>query len=792
MAITAAELMVTVGADTSRATAELQSFSDRMAGVSRSLGAQGTLLSAGITTPVMSIGSKALFTAADFETAMNRVAALSGATGEEFDDLRSLAMELGASTQFSASQAADAMGFLAMAGFDANEIIGAMPSTLQLAAAAQLDMGRAADITSNIMTGYGLEVEDLAAMNDVLVASFTNANTDLSMLGEAMKYAGPVASGMGISFEESAAAISLMGNAGIQASMAGTSLRGILTSLASPTKAQAQIMDDLGLSVFDTEGKMRPLVEIMQQLENSGAGAASVMELFGQRAGPAMLALLDQGSGALQSFTDMLDESGGTAERVGSVQMMGLNGALEELKSAWESVQISFMENGGLQTATDLLKKMTDALRDGYEWWQQLDPALQNAAIAFAAVWAAAGPVVLVLAGVAAILAFLSSPLGLVIAGVSALAAAWAADFGGMRTAVTEWWSASQPAFNEASAWLSGTATNAMTSFQSGWQQMVDQLAPNTERLQDSFSGMMAQFGDMSDRFDGLGEALERLGAALKPIIGLIGAGLTIAITLVMNRISSLMNRLPETVDLAIAQVENAINTVAGILEEATALVQAVIDGDWSAAWESLKNIGITAFEGLENQAEIAIGLIGVMLGGLKDTVADTMRDFGMDISAPLDEIEAQVRSFWAWLTGLTWEERWNALGEGFGAIVDSLLVWQWPDLSALLEWQWPDLSKLLTWKWPALPSFEWPSLPRWLGGAGNNAAGALNWGGGLTWVGERGPELVALPGGSRIYNNNEAMAMTGGGGVTIQEIHIHNEMDVEVLINQLRRRLRL
>src|SRR5690606_30654581 len=178
-----------------------------------------------LTRKLMQLAGVTLRTGADFEAAMARVGAVSRATAEQQEALTAAAREAGATTTFSATQAAEALSFLAMAGFRAEESIGALPSVLQLAASAQIHLGTPADITSNILTGYGMTVEELGRANDVLVASFTSANVDLSMLGESFKYVGPVARGAGVQFEEVAAAIGLLGNAGIQGSMAGTALR---------------------------------------------------------------------------------------------------------------------------------------------------------------------------------------------------------------------------------------------------------------------------------------------------------------------------------------------------------------------------------------------------------------------------------------------------------------------------------------------------------------------------------------------------------------------------------------
>ena len=228
MAVTVGDVNVKFGTDLSEFNTGLKTVQSRLNQLSGKLRSIGTKMSLAVSLPLGLIAKNALETAGNFQTAMNRVRALTDATGESFEALEAQARDLGRTTQFTAQESADAMGFLAQAGFEANEIIGAMPGTLQLAASAQLDLASSADLVTNVLTGYNLSVDELSRVNDVLVKSFTSANTDLSQLGQAMKFAGPVASAMGIEFEEAAAALSLMGNAGIQSTMAGTSLRGAL------------------------------------------------------------------------------------------------------------------------------------------------------------------------------------------------------------------------------------------------------------------------------------------------------------------------------------------------------------------------------------------------------------------------------------------------------------------------------------------------------------------------------------------------------------------------------------
>ncbi|MFJ1653521.1 phage tail tape measure protein [Streptomyces sp. NPDC088337] len=317
----------------------------------------GTVAAAGLTFNVLK-------TSGDFEKSMNQVRAVSGATGKEFEALREQAKELGATTKYTASQAADGMGFLAMTGYKANQILAAMPGTLSLAAAGNMDLAQAADISSNIMTGYGFKAKETNRIVDVLAKTFTSTNTDLIQLGEAMKYAGPVAHAAGVKFEQASAAIGLMGNAGLQASMAGTSLRGAITRLLAPTKQISDRLKKLGITVKDSHGKLLPLDQIIRQLEKSGAKTGDMMTIFGQRAGPAMLALVEQGSGSLVKLTKELEKSGGTADRVAKIQMEGLQGQLVSLKSAWEGLMIEIGDLGLLNLATKGLEGLTTATRD--------------------------------------------------------------------------------------------------------------------------------------------------------------------------------------------------------------------------------------------------------------------------------------------------------------------------------------------------------------------------------------------------------------------------------------------
>jgi TP901 family phage tail tape measure protein len=342
-------------------------------------GAMGLAAAAGIRSVLQS--------GAEFQGSMNQVRAVTGATGATFDEMSGQARELGASTKFSAGEAADAMYFLASAGFSTSETMSALPGVLQLAAAGNMDLATTADIASNVLAGYGMEVGELGRVNDVLAATFQSTNTNISQLGEAMKYVAPVASEAGMEFEEAAAALGLLGNAGIQGSMAGTTLRGIITGLIAPTGEAADILARLGINAQDSSGQLLPMADILDQLAGSGITAGEIFQIFGERAGPGLQVLLREGGDALRDLTDNGLNSAGTAAEVAAIQMEGLQGAVTELGSAWEGLKIALFEAGAGDFAEGLVRNLTSVVQA----LEAAPPAAQTAVMGIGGVVAVTG-----------------------------------------------------------------------------------------------------------------------------------------------------------------------------------------------------------------------------------------------------------------------------------------------------------------------------------------------------------------------------------------------------------------
>lgn len=215
------------------------------------------------------IGAGIIKTTADFDAAMSKVAAVSGAAGDEFDALRSKAREMGETTKFTASESAEAMNYMAMAGWKTEQMLGGIEGIMHLAAASGEELGTTSDIVTDALTAFGMKAEESGRFADILASAASNANTNVAMMGESFKYVAPVAGSLGYSAEDVAVALGLMANSGIKADMAGTSLRNMFQRMAKPTKESAMAMERLGLSLADEEGRMYSFREIMDQLRGS-------------------------------------------------------------------------------------------------------------------------------------------------------------------------------------------------------------------------------------------------------------------------------------------------------------------------------------------------------------------------------------------------------------------------------------------------------------------------------------------------------------------------------------------
>ena len=414
-----------------------------------------------VSGAVAGLGAISVKTAADFDTAMSKVAAVSGATGEDFDKLRAKAREMGSKTKFSASEAAEAMNYMAMAGWKTEDMLSGVEGIMNLAAASGEDLATTSDIVTDALTAFGLSAKDSGHFADVLAAASSNANTNVSMMGESFKYAAPVAGALGISAEDTSVALGLMANAGIKASQSGTSLRTGLTNLAKPTKQMQSYMDKYNIALIKNEDGSVDLRATMADLRKKMGGlseseqAAAASAIFGKNSMAGWLAIINASDKDFDKLTGAIDNCDGTALEMAETMQDNLMGQITILKSQLQELAISFGD-----ALMPMIRKVVSALQSFVDRLNSMSEGQRNAIIRIGMFVAALGPMLVVIGtviskvgiaiqgftklvpvftkvsgavskagGMMGILgkafSFLISPIGLVIAAVAVLVAAF-------------------------------------------------------------------------------------------------------------------------------------------------------------------------------------------------------------------------------------------------------------------------------------------------------------------------------------------------------------------------------
>lgn len=496
----------------------------------------GAAMTKYITTPLIGVGVAAAKFGGDFEEQMSRVKAISGATGDTFEQMKQQAIDLGAKTAFSAKESAAGMENLASAGFSAQEIMKAMPGLLDLAAVSGGDVALASENTATALRGFGLEASEAGHVADVFARAAADTNAEVGDMGEALKYVAPVANSMGISLEETAAAIGIMSDAGIKGSQAGTTLRGALSRLARPTKAMQDTMDNLGVSFYDADGKMKPLKTQVELLKKAFEGLTpeqqqnALVTLYGQESLSGMMALIDKGPDSLGKLTKSLKDSDGAADDMARTMQDNMNSSIEQMFGAFESAAIVIQK-----ILAPSIKKVADAISGLVEKFVSAPESTQKLVVAIGAIAIAIGPVLYALGMVVkafqtmkvglgvlgngislfkklgSAIGFLTSPVGLVIAAVALLVVGfiylwntsedfrnfWIGLWEGIKSAVSsavEWiqnaWKSTGEWFNNLWKSIKEGADNVWTTIQEAPGKAADWIKNKWTETKEFFSSI--------------------------------------------------------------------------------------------------------------------------------------------------------------------------------------------------------------------------------------------------------------------------------------------------------------
>ena len=394
-----------------KAEKELSSLSKKGFGaLEKAAKAATTAVAAGATA----IGGYALKVGTSFESTMSEVQAISGATGDQMQLLSDKAKEMGSTTSFSATEAGEAMTYMAMAGWKTEDMLDGIGGIMNLAAASGEDLATTSDIVTDALTAFGMSASESGKFADVLAAASSNANTNVSMLGESFKYVAPVAGSLGYSAEDTSIALGLMANSGIKASQAGTALRAALTRMVKPTDKAAALMDKYGISLTNSDGSMKTMKEVMDNLRGSMGGLSEAQQaqvaatIFGQEAMSGMLAIVNASEADYGKLTEAIYNSEGAAEKMANIRLDNLSGQLTLLKSAAEGF--------GLVVYESMAAPLTNLATQGQQAISTLTGVLQNQGAA-AMFTAGAGMLTNLINGIAVQAPALSAKAGDMISG---------------------------------------------------------------------------------------------------------------------------------------------------------------------------------------------------------------------------------------------------------------------------------------------------------------------------------------------------------------------------------------
>lgn len=626
-----ANIWVGVGADISEFQRNMGKVGSHARKAGKNLSSAGKTMTKGLTLPIAGAAAGIGKMAADFQGAMNEVEAVTQPTTAELAKMEETAKKLGRTTQFSASEAAEGMKFLGQAGLSASEQIQALPRMLDLAAAGSLNLGQAADIATDLTAGFGLEVSEMGRVNDVLAQTASSATTDVSKMAQTMKQVAPVAKSSGISLEETSAAAGILANSGIKASQAGTQLRGVIAKMEAPTKQQKKVMDELGVSFTNANGKTVGLIEAVRRMQEAGASTGEIMQIFGRRAGTAMAALVEQGAPAIEKFETKLKGAQGRAREMAETQMQGLPGALKRLKSAFEGAALAIADAGIVDALVKIAQKFANLLQKVAE----ANPALLKVGVAIAGILAVAGPL-LMLVGQAAIgfsvlsaaVAAVSAPVLIVAGALAALAAGLAIAYAKsetFRNIVSQAFAAVKRAVSVAIGVVRSVISRLITWATAAWRRWGGDIQRIASRVWDIVSTVVT-------------EAMQRI----REIIAAVTAAA-----------QAIWSRWGNTIMAVASQVWNAIKgIIGGVLDVILGIIDAAlaaIQGDWSGAWNAIKQIVSGALSILSGIVQAAMATLGRMVMSQLNTIKATWRTAWNAVKAHLsrvwNELKATVRN---------------------------------------------------------------------------------------------------------------------------------------------------
>ncbi|MCI8483504.1 MAG: phage tail tape measure protein [Lachnospiraceae bacterium] len=738
----------------------------------------GKGLTKAITAPVAGVGVAAVKTAADYESAMSNVKAITGATGNDFKQLEQLGMDLGASTAWSAKEVAEAMQYTGMAGWTAADNVNGLKGVLDLASASGTDLARTSDIMTDAISAFGYQASDSAKFADTMTKACTSANVSVETLGESYKYCGAISGTMGYSIEEVTTSLAVMGNMGIKGSQAGTALKNAISNMAAPTSGMKSAMDDLGIRITKQDGSMKSWGEVIQNLQSSFQGltqdqqAAYAKQLFGKESMAGMLAIINTSTKKYNELSDAIKGSGGAAEEAAKTQLDNLNGQLTLLKSALEGAAITIGNKltPYLKTAVGWVQKATD-------WFNGLSSAQVDSIMKWAGIAAAVGPCILVfgkvvtgvgkavsmfskitstIAKFGGILGVITSPAGIVIAVLAAIAAA--------TVLVIKNWKSIKPVLMNVKEWFMDTFGDTIKQAVSGFKTVMKSVIPIIKSVIDATAKIApVVITKCIGAFKKVSPVLKTVGNAIKAVVPIIKTLLANAFSFLGKTVLKIMPSIVTIAKTIGSILVFAIQKVAPVVIKLGSTFTSIFAEIFRTVSGAVKKMQ-PVFQTIGTIVKTVMHIVGSVISITFNTAASVISSVSGNIKEIISGVMKVFDGLITFITGIftaNWQQAWEGVKGIFGGIFEALGGLCKVPINAVIgvinnairginnvSVDIPEGIPIVGGKHIG---FDIPTIPAL-------AKGTKDWTGGIVQIHEKGGEIVDLPKGSRVYPHDESV----------------------------------
>lgn len=647
-------------------TNQSNSAGTRFEALGSSLKTVGSNMSKYVTLPLAGIGAASVATAANFEKSMSQVAATMGITAEEINNgsesykkLEKAALDMGATTQFSASEASEALNYLALAGYDAEKSVETLPTVLNLAAAGGLELGYASDVMTDAMSALGLETSQAANFVDQLAKTSQKSNTSVGQLGEAILTVGGTAKVLAGGTTEMNTALGILADNGIKGAEGGTALRNVILSLSAPTDKAAKTMNKLGLEVFDAQGNMRPLNEIFKDLDGTlstmtqGEQTKVLSELFNKVDLKSVNALLANSGERFDELSGYIANADGAAADMADTMNNNLSGQLTLLKSGLEGAAISIGN-----ALMPMIKVLVEWINNLVNWFNNLSPGIQTAITMFGLVVASIGPVLLIVghlciaigglitffgaggagAGIlSAAIGALSGPIGIAIGVITALIAAGVLLYNNwdtIKTKCSEVWNSIvetvTTVWNTIKTSTLEIWNNITSTLSSAWDTIKTVTQPAVDFVKDIVSSTWNFISTTTSTiWNSIKGIIQSVWELIKSIIDLGVAVVKLAITAGWNAIKTVTTTVWNAIKSVIQTVWNAIKPIvttgANAVKSVVTTVFNVVKSFVTTIWNSIKTVIQTAWNGIKSVVSTGANLVRSTISSVFSTLTNIM-----------------------------------------------------------------------------------------------------------------------------------------------------------------------